>query len=75
MASVRCKMVCKSVTTVKGGDQEILMHPVSDGSPENKQFFSGSTIPYGELKIGLVKSCYNRFTPGNEYYIDITLVE
>ena len=74
MQTTRCKFVCTSVKKYKNWDQakdflyEAEFHPVSDGSPENKQFF-GAT-PSGALKVSSFMG--DRFAVGQEYYLDIS---
>lgn len=68
--TVRCKFVCKSVLLTENGG-EVTLAPVVSGSAENESFFKWT--PYGEFKMGLVQfETAKQFTPGVEYFIDIT---
>ena len=71
---VRCKYKCASVTkkTAWGGKPGFLYEaeffPVTGGSEENKAFFEAT--PSGSFKVGTYVE--DHFTPGAEYYLDIT---
>lgn len=69
---VRCKFKCDSKTETTSGF-EIKMTPVTCGSKENEEFFKYT--PYGELKIGTINVEASKvFTPGKEYFINISAV-
>jgi len=47
------------------------LFPVSDNSPENKQFFAST--PSGQIQIGTIRE--DHFVPGKTYYIDFIEAE
>lgn len=65
----RAKFKVESVTKFAKGTQ-IVMHPVTHGSPENEKFYQ--CTPGGELKLEILnQEVASQFEPGKEYYIDI----
>ena len=72
--TVRCKFRCQSMTKrLEYGDTskpvwDFDMYAVTDGSPENKEFFKYT--PSGSLKVTTINM--EAFEVGKEYYIDIT---
>lgn len=69
----RCKFKCTNKTESLAGFQ-VEMQPVTDGSPENNQFFKYT--PYGKLEIGLIsEESANNIKVGKEYYLDIIPAE
>lgn len=62
----------KVVETLKREDgNEVTLHPVTCGSPENESFFRWT--PYGEIKIGTInEEASKQFEVGKEYYVDFT---
>ena len=78
MTTTRCKFICYSVTKRKGYNATVPAFTydaefgaVTSGSEENKSFFAAT--PTGNLKLGTYTP--DAFTPGKEYYIDITEVD
>lgn len=86
---IRCKLVCRETRTVwrTAGSKwsaesqkqepvparevhEAELYAVMDGSPENRAFFEAT--PSAILKLGMYEGP-NVFTPGTEYYLDISL--
>ena len=66
---VRCKFRCEVKTQTIYGFS-VKMVPVTDGSPENKEFFRYT--PSGSLDIGTInEESAEKFQVGREYYIDI----
>ena len=72
---VRCKFKCASVTKRANWDPnkaaflyEAEFFAVSSGSEENKRFFDST--PVANLKLAIYKD--DLFTPGEEYYVDLT---
>lgn len=66
----RCKYRCDTVTLSSSG-AVVVLTPVTGGSPENESFFKYT--PHGKLEIGTINmESARQFTPGNEYFIDIT---
>jgi hypothetical protein len=52
--------------------QSIILNPVVDGSPENKDFFKYT--PSGKLELQVINKNV-KFEPGKQYFIDISLAE
>lgn len=75
--TVRCKFRCQSMTKrLEYGDiskpvWDFEMYAVTDGSPENKEFFKYT--PSGSLKVTTVTS--EAFEVGKCYYLDINLAD
>lgn len=72
--TVRCKMICDSVTSTRANERPVhqaTFTPVSGGSPENDQFFRWT--PGGKLELSVLNS--QHFEPGREYYVDLTPAE
>ena len=67
----RCKFKCDQVTDF-GEAKTVVMSPVYSNDPksENKAFWDAS--PGGKLELCWVNKNVG-FTPGKEYYIDITM--
>ncbi len=65
--SVRCKMTCHTVKAT-GDGFEAEFQAVSDGSPENEEFFKYT--PAASMKLAIVAK--NHFEPGKTYYVDIS---
>ena len=71
--NTRCKFKVESKTECAAGYQ-ILLKPVTSGSPENEKFYQYT--PFGEFNLGLLKvETAAQFEVGKEYYIDITAAE
>lgn len=71
--TVRAKFKVFSITEQDGGMKTVLLHPVSDGSPENKEFFKWT--PSGQIQLGVMNPAASEpFTPGKEFYVDFTKV-
>lgn len=69
---VRTKFICKIVKKSIDGS-EIVLEPVYSETGENAKFFKYT--PYGEIRIGSInKLAAENFIPGEEYYIDFSLV-
>lgn len=70
--SVRAKFKVEEITFTKEGGRIILL-PVTDGSPENEEFFKWT--PYGEIKIGTINpAVLEEFKAGDAVYVDFTKV-
>lgn len=73
MKKMRAKFKVAAITHMENG-AEIRMQPVTDGSPENKEFFKWT--PGGEIKIALVKEeLVAGIKPGQAFYVDFTPAE
>ena len=74
MERVRAKMRCDSKVERHDGGKpifEVEFHPVSDADGENAKFYHYT--PGGVLKLATInKSAADQFSPGNEYYVDIS---
>lgn len=68
----RCKFKCESKTLHAGDVQSVTFHAVTNGSEENKSFWKWT--PAGVLTVQSINPNVD-FTPGKEYYLDITLAE
>ena len=73
--TVRCKMLCKSVSSAASGSTEV-QHSARftvamGGSPENAEFFLNT--PMGSLDLQIVKQ--QNFEANKFYFVDITLAE
>ena len=70
---VRAKFKVDEVSqTVSGGN--VVLSPVTSGSPENEQFFKWT--PSGRLEMGTINpDAIKQFEPGKEFYIDFTEVK
>lgn len=75
MKTVRAKFVVSSVTKSGDGSMLVNAHPVHSGSEENKSFSEHTPSGRLELNISYGKPAQELFTPGKEYYIDITEAE
>ncbi len=84
MDRIRCKFICMAIRTslnnvyndeTKQTEKKKLyvaeFSIVMDGSEENKKFFQWT--PFGKLEIGQYKE--DVFKVGEEYYLDVSLVE
>jgi hypothetical protein len=79
--AMRCKFLCTAVTKRSAGGwhtepkvdflYEVEFQAVYSSSPENKAFFAST--PTGSLKFSAVNG--DRFVPGREYYLDLSMVE
>lgn len=70
---VRCKFKCVEKTENTSGFR-VTLEPVTCGSPENEYFFKWT--PYGKMEFGTLNEvAASQFTPGKEYYIDISPAE
>lgn len=67
--ATRCKFRCNTVTVHDGGQKSANLTPVTSGSEENKSFWKYT--PSGNLELTWVNPDVE-FTPGQEYYLDIT---
>jgi len=68
---MRAKFVVELITNFTGGNTFVSLVPVTDGSDENKDFWSYT--PIGKLEMTITnKAATQFFTPGNEYYLDVT---
>ena len=68
--TVRAKFRVESVTQTRDG-HAIDLKPVTNGSPENEQFFKWT--PWGDIKIGTINAAAaEQFKPGAEFYVDFT---
>ena len=69
-AKFRVSEIKRTMFTEKEG-QVIVLNPVIDGSPENKEFYQYT--PGGRIELGTVNAeAGNYFELGKEYYIDFT---
>ena len=58
----------------KGTVSTIELHPVSDGSEENKRFFEAT--PGGKIELGILNAeAAKQFDLGRSYYVDFTPAE
>jgi hypothetical protein len=71
MKQTRCKFKCDSVT-LREGANDVEMSPVVNGSEENKTFWKYT--PGGKFTMSWINPNI-QFTPGKEYYFDITPAE
>lgn len=71
MSQTRCKFRCNSVTD-HGTAKDVVMTPVTGESEENKKFWQYT--PSGQFVMSWVNPNVS-FTPGKEYYLDITPAE
>ena len=71
MSTTRAKFKCTSVTVTEIGST-ILLEPVTQGSPENENFFKWT--PFGKIEIGTINPSVT-FNPGKEYYVDFNQVD
>jgi len=72
---VRAKFTCIEMTEGMGGRKgrnlySYKFYPVTEGSPENEQFFAYT--PSGQLQLSSINE--GLFEVGEEYYLDFTLV-
>lgn len=68
--TTRCKFRCETITLMKD-TAAINLKPVTTGSPENEKFFKYT--PGGEINLQVIDhKTADMFTPGEEYYIDIS---
>lgn len=68
--SIRAKFRCVQKDQTEGG-YTVKFEPVTNGSPENKQFFGWT--PWGSLEIGTVNGKAGQsLDVGKEYYLDLT---
>lgn len=66
---VRAKFRCEGSRPANGGF-EIIMRPVTDGSPENEEFYKWT--PAGQLVLTTVNErVASELVQGQEYFIDI----
>lgn len=49
---------------------EVILRPVTDGSPENKAFWEAT--PVGQLQMQIETAAADAFVPGKEFYLDFT---
>ena len=73
--TVRCKMLCESVSSTASGLDEV-QHSAKfsvaiGGSPENDEFFLNT--PMGSLDLRIIKE--QNFEVNKFYFVDITLAE
>ena len=71
--NVRCKFICQrkeaEIDNEKVGQVHLTV--VTDGSPENEEFFENT--PGGELTLSILNQAgFAAFEEGKEYYCDIT---
>jgi hypothetical protein len=76
--TVRLKVKCESVADRHYGPEqvthEVKLVPVYSGSPENELFFAAT--PFGHIEFGTARDHVKKqFSPGVEYYVDITTAE
>lgn len=71
MSTCRAKFQCKHIKTTPEG-QEVVLHPVSEGSSENEKFYKWT--PGGSIELSTINKDI-KFIPGKEYYVDFTLAE
>jgi len=70
---VRAKFWVTEVTLTQDG-ATVQMHPVTDGSLENDEFYKWT--PGGSLTLSLVSlETAKFFKPGSAYYLDLTAIE
>jgi hypothetical protein len=70
---MRAKFICTSKTETMQGI-EVTLHPVVNGSEENKKFFKYT--PYGDIKIGTInQDAAAEIVIGAQYYVDFTKAE
>lgn len=68
--TVRSKFRCSRKEQTEGG-YTVEFEPVTNGSPENEEFFKWT--PWGKLEIGTVNAKAGQaFDVGKEYYVDLT---
>lgn len=74
MTTVRAKFRCaaKSVRTLQNEKVfDVLLDPVTGGSPENERFYA--MTPAGSLNLYLVREAVAElFTVGEEFYMELT---
>jgi hypothetical protein len=71
---VRAKFVCHVVQPYVYGGTEIVLHPVTDGSEEDKSFWAAT--PSGEIKLIVNnEAAVKHFEPGRKYYVDFAPAE
>lgn len=70
----RAKFVVNSVTSYKG-QEKIEATPVIGGSEENKSFSKWTPSGKLELMVTDETGMYQQIKPGDEIYLDITLIE
>lgn len=70
---IRCKLKVTSIGPIQedGSAAEVIMEPVSYGSPENEKFFRYT--PWGQFRFGTINvEAVTQLEEGQEYYIDIS---
>jgi hypothetical protein len=74
MATVRAKFVCHVVEQSVYGGTDVILHPVTDGTEEDKSFWAAT--PSGEIKL-MVKNeaAVKHFATGQKYYVDFERTE
>lgn len=66
---VRAKFYCNSITHEFNNGTTVVLHPVTNGSEENKNFYQWT--PSGNITLNVVKrSTSESFEIGKEYYVD-----
>ena len=78
MQTIRAKFKCTQVTSHESFDKtkgpivhSAELHPVVSGSAENDAFYAAT--PGGQITLASYVS--NEFVPGQEYFVDFTLVK
>jgi hypothetical protein len=75
--AVRCKMIVKSKTETACGPDNgwlVLLEPVADGSPENKEFYKWT--PAGKLELSILNGpAAAALEVGKYYFVDLTAAE
>ena len=70
MATVRAKFKVQNIVAYDNG-AVIDLHPVTDGSEENKMFYSYT--PGGHIQLATVNAkAAELFHKGDEFYVDFT---
>ena len=70
--SVRAKFKCTQVEKQPHGGASLAFEAVTQGSPENEEFFKFT--PTGQLCLGTVnEEAIEQFEVGKEYYLDLSL--
>lgn len=66
--TTRCKFRCDQVIQM-ADSQSVVLNPVVDGSPENKDFFKYT--PSGKIELQIINKNV-KFEAGKQYFIDIS---
>lgn len=68
----RAKFICTGIQRHDGGDINVSMSVVTDGSEENKAFNDATPGGHLNLHIAAGKEAQNNFEEGKTYFVDFT---